>query len=79
MITEVPARLVFEWWADPQKGCEGVDQLLIDVSSPERPDLQILLGPSGDALKGKAVQEDGHRVCYRSTAEPVEDLRSAGR
>jgi hypothetical protein len=71
MITELPARLVFEWQADPQKGCEGVDQLLIDVSSPERPDLQLLLGPSADVLKGKAVQEAGTRVCYRSTAEPV--------
>jgi hypothetical protein len=73
MITELPARLVFEWRADPQKGCEGVDQLLIDVSSRERPDLQILLGPSGDALKGKAVQEDGQRICYRSAAEPVNE------
>jgi hypothetical protein len=71
MITEVPARLVFEWWADPQKGCEGVDQMLITLSSPEQPDLEILLGHAGDALKGRVIQEDGHRVCYRSTSEPL--------
>jgi hypothetical protein len=71
MIAELPARLVFEWRADPQKGCEGVDQLLIDLSSPERPDLQMLFGSTRDVLKGKALQEDGERICYRSPAEQL--------
>ncbi|MBW8879521.1 MAG: VWA domain-containing protein, partial [Acidobacteria bacterium] len=73
MLTEPPARLVFEWWADPQKGCEGAQQLLIDVSSPEQSGLKLLFGPSRDALNGKALQEDGHRVCYRSAPELLTD------
>jgi hypothetical protein len=69
-----PARLAFEWWADPEKGCEGVDQLAVGVTAPERPDLNLAFGSSRNLVAGKTVQEDGHRVCYRSPPELLPEI-----
>lgn len=67
--TEAPPNLVFEWWGKTEKdGCDAVDQLQVEI-----PELELVFGPSRDALKGKPLDEGGHRVCYRSMPEQLNE------
>jgi hypothetical protein len=69
ITTETPARLIFEWSADPNKKCAGMEQLQIVV-----PELDRTFEPSQNQLAGgKPVLEGNRLVCYRSTPQLLPD------
>jgi hypothetical protein len=62
VAAEPPARVVFEWWADPrkEKACTGIEQLRIEL--PERP----FEWTHNDLAEGKPIEEADRLICYRS-------------
>jgi hypothetical protein len=73
LTVERPPRVVFEWRANPAKGCSGAEQLQIEL-----PAIEHVLGPRNDDLPDhRPISEDGQLVCYRSVPEGLGDAAFA--